>query len=76
MPINALMEVPRKTRGHMVSKALYSMITFFCVGEKGYGWSRTGAQEQGVRITVGGNGVLFTALATFQLLCWRFPKSI
>lgn len=68
--------VPRKTRGHMASKALYSMIAFFCDGEKGYGWSRTDAQEQGVRITVGGNGVLFTALATFQLLCWRFPKSI
>lgn len=59
----------------MANKELSSIIPFLCNREKRHGWSRTGAQELEVRIAVRGNGVLFIAVTTLQLLCWRFSKS-
>lgn len=68
--MNALIEVPRKTRDQMANKELSSINPVLCNGEKRHGWSRTGARELEVRIAVGGNGVLFIAVTTLQLLCW------
>lgn len=73
--MSALMQVPRKIRDQMANEELSSTIPFLCNGEKGHGCQEPGAQELEVRIAVGGNCVLFIAVTTLELLCWRFSKS-